>query len=200
MQAGRQARAAPVAAKLAGNDTDARDTAMIQRLKFQSTALACAMAWAVMGAAGAQTPVPETPTGASATAALPGADRYRVLVHRHPQCGCCMKWVGHLRQARFQVDVEEHASMDVVKAEMGVPEGKRSCHTAKVGDYFVEGHVPAKDILRLLAEAPKARGLTVPGMPAGSPGMEVPDGTVQAYSVELVKADGSTSEFARHGE
>jgi hypothetical protein len=173
---------------------------MIQRLKFPSTALACAMAWAAMGAASAQTPVPATPTKADAGAAvLPGADRYHVLVHRHPQCGCCMKWVGHLRQAGFQVDVQEHASMEAVKAEMGVPEGKRSCHTAEVGEYFVEGHVPARDILRLLADAPKARGLTVPGMPAGSPGMEVPDGTVDPYVVELVEADGSTSEFARHG-
>lgn len=78
--------------------------------------------------------------------------------------------------------------MDAIKTAMGVPEDKRSCHTAQVGDYFVEGHVPATDILRLLADAPRARGLAVPGMPAGSPGMEVPDGTVDAYTVELVKA------------
>lgn len=174
---------------------------MIQPRHLRSSAMALAMACAASGGAGAQSPVPATPAKASTTAGVvPAAGRYQVLVHRNPHCGCCMKWVAHLREAGFQVDVQEHASMDAIKTAMGVPEGKRSCHTAQVGDYFVEGHVPATDILRLLADAPRARGLAVPGMPAGSPGMEVPDGTVDAYTVELVKADGSTSEFARHGE
>jgi hypothetical protein len=75
-----------------------------------------------------------------------------------------------------------------------------SCHTAEVGGYFVEGHVPIDDIKRLLREKPDAKGLTVPGMPAGSPGMEVPSGQVQPYEVILVRRDGSTSVFSRHGD
>jgi hypothetical protein len=80
-----------------------------------------------------------------------------------------------------------------------VPAGKGSCHTAEVGGYFVEGHVPAADVKRLLAEHPDARGLTVPGMPMGSPGMEMPGMDAQPYAVLLVKKDGSTVEFAHHG-
>jgi hypothetical protein len=81
-----------------------------------------------------------------------------------------------------------------------VPHGKGSCHTAEVGGYLVEGHVPAQDVKRLLAEKPDAKGLVLPGMPMGSPGMEMPDGTVQPYTVELVKPDGSTSAYAVHGD
>lgn len=148
-----------------------------------------------------QAPKPATPAhGAIAAGAVPDAGKYRVLVHRSPSCGCCMKWVAHMREAGFQVDVRENERMDEFKDTAGVPEGKRSCHTAQVGDYFIEGHVPAPDILRLLADAPRARGLTVPGMPVGSPGMEVPDGSVEPYAVELVHEDGTTSEFARHGK
>jgi hypothetical protein len=86
-----------------------------------------------------------------------------------------------------------------VKERVGVPPAMGSCHTGEVEGYFVEGHVPAADIKRLLKEKPKARGLTVPGMPAGSPGMEVPSGQVDPYDVLLVAKDGSTSVFAHHG-
>ena len=77
--------------------------------------------------------------------------------------------------------------------------GEGSCHTAEIGGYFVEGHVPAEDIKRLLAEQPDAKGLVLPGMPAGSPGMEMPDGRTQPYTVELVARDGTTAAFAHHG-
>ena len=90
--------------------------------------------------------------------------------------------------------------MGPIKQRVGVPYAKGSCHTAEVGGYFIEGHVPATDVQRLLAERPDARGLAVPGMPAGSPGMELPDGTVHPYTVELVHRDGSTTGYARHGE
>lgn len=120
-------------------------------------------------------------------------------VHRSPTCGCCMKWVEHLRDAGFQVRVHEHADMQPIKRRLGVPDSARSCHTAQVGDYFVEGHVPAADIKRLLADRPVARGIAVPGMPLGSPGMEVPDGTVQPYEVQLVGHQGATQVYARHG-
>jgi len=85
-----------------------------------------------------------------------------------------------------------------VKTRVGVPVGKGSCHTAEVDGYFVEGHVPAEDIRRLLAERPDAKGLVLPGMPPGSPGMDMPGMPAQAYTVELVRRDGSTEAFARH--
>lgn len=130
-----------------------------------------------------------------APAALP-----QLLVHKSPSCGCCVHWVEHMREAGFTVDVRDVDDMQAIKDRVGVPTGKASCHTAEVAGYFIEGHVPAADVKRLLAEAPKARGLTAPGMPLGSPGMELPDGRVQPYAVELVTEDGSTTEFSRHGD
>lgn len=128
------------------------------------------------------------------------SESHRLLVHKHPSCGCCVLWIEHMREAGFAVDVRDHEDMGPVKQRVGVPYAKGSCHTAEVDGYFIEGHVPAEDVKRLLAERPDARGLTVPGMPAGSPGMELPDGRTQPYSVELVHQDGRTSEYARHGE
>lgn len=122
-----------------------------------------------------------------------------VLVHKTPTCGCCGAWVEHMRAAGFQVQVEERADLEPVRQRLGVPGGKVSCHTAQVGGYFVEGHVPADDVKRLLAERPRARGLVVPGMPLGSPGMETPDGRVQPYTVERVETDGTTTAYAHHG-
>lgn len=127
-------------------------------------------------------------------------DRPLVTVHKTPWCGCCSQWIAHMREHGFEVSVIEAADLGPVKQRVGVPAGKGSCHTAEVEGYFIEGHVPAEDVRRLLAERPAARGLTVPGMPAGSPGMERPDGYVQPYSVELIGEDGSASEWARHGE
>ena len=123
-----------------------------------------------------------------------------VVVHKSPSCGCCVAWVEHMQRAGFVVEVRNVDNLDPVKTRVGVPAGKGSCHTAEVGGYFVEGHVPADDVKRLLTERPDAKGLTVPGMPMGSPGMEVPDGRVQAYTVELVDRDGATSAYAQHGE
>lgn len=121
-----------------------------------------------------------------------------VLVHKSPTCGCCGAWVDHMRAAGFQVEVRDSDDLNPIKQSLGVPEDKTSCHTAQVGPYFVEGHVPAEDIKRLLAQESDARGLTAPGMPAGSPGMEMPDGSKQPYTVELVRADGTTEAFAQH--
>ena len=123
-----------------------------------------------------------------------------VVVHKSASCGCCGLWVDHMREAGFQVEVRNVDNVNPVKERVGVPLGKGSCHTAEVDGYFVEGHVPAEDVKRLLAEKPEAKGLVVPGMPAGSPGMEVPDGTIQPYTVELVGQDGGTTAFAQHGE
>lgn len=122
-----------------------------------------------------------------------------VVVHKTPTCGCCGLWVKHMQAAGFQVQVHDLENLAPIKERVGVPFGMGSCHTAEVDGYFVEGHVPAEDVKRLLRERPKARGLTVPGMPAGSPGMEVPSGRVDRYDVLLVGPDGKTSVFATHG-
>ncbi|HVQ13675.1 MAG TPA: DUF411 domain-containing protein [Vicinamibacterales bacterium] len=130
----------------------------------------------------------------SAQSALP-------LVHvtKNPSCGCCKIWVERLRDAGFQVEVKDVDNLNSVKQRVGLPYGMGSCHTAEVGGYFVEGHVPVEDIKRLLLERPEARGLAVPGMPAGSPGMEVPSGQVQPYDVMLVGRDGSATVYSHHG-
>ncbi len=122
----------------------------------------------------------------------------QVVVHKNANCGCCGLWVEHLRKAGFDVDVRNIDNMNPIKESVGVPVGMGSCHTAQVGGYFVEGHVPASDIKRLLAEQPDAKGLVLPGMPAGSPGMERPNGRRDSYTVGLVAQDGTTSEFSRH--
>lgn len=121
-----------------------------------------------------------------------------VVVHKTPTCGCCGLWVDHVREAGFPVEVHDMDDLGPVKQRLGIPYGKGSCHTAEVDGYAIEGHVPAEDIKRLLAERPDARGLVLPGMPMGSPGMEMPDGRTQPYTVELVRPDGSTEAFASH--
>ena len=121
-----------------------------------------------------------------------------VAVYKTPWCGCCKLWVDHLRKAGFTVEVHDVEDLDAEKDRMGVPADKRSCHTAEVAGYYVEGHVPAADIKRLLKDKPKAEGLVLPGMPMGSPGMEMPDGRTQPFAVELVDAKGQATVFARH--
>jgi hypothetical protein len=103
----------------------------------------------------------------------------RVTVFKNESCGCCKLWVRHLQDAGFGVEVHDVDNLGPTKERVGIPAAMGACHTAEVGGYFVEGHVPAEDIKRLLRERPDAKGLTVPGMPAGSPGMEVPSGQSQ---------------------
>ena len=95
-----------------------------------------------------------------------------VIVHKTPWCGCCAHWVEHLREDGFDVTVEETEDLASVRETLGVPDQIQSCHTAQVEGYVLEGHVPAAEVRRLLAERPEATGLAVPGMPMGSPGME----------------------------
>lgn len=132
-------------------------------------------------------------------AAEPGAAKDLIKVYKTESCGCCKQWVAHLQQAGFSVDVQNLTDLGPIKERVGLPYGLGSCHTAEVGGYFLEGHVPAPDVKRLLREQPAARGLTVPGMPLGSPGMEMPSGETQPYDVLLVGKDGKTSVFAHHG-
>lgn len=120
-----------------------------------------------------------------------------VDVYKSPSCGCCKEWIRHLEANGFKV--RAHDTDDVVshKYRLGVPPGHGSCHTAEVAGYLVEGHVPAREIKRLLKERPKARGLAVPGMPIGSPGMEQ-GARRDPYEVLLVLPDGATRPYARY--
>ena len=120
-----------------------------------------------------------------------------VVVYKSPTCNCCAKWVRHMKQAGFTVEVRNRSNINPIKTESGVPQSLQSCHTALVGDYVVEGHVPAGDIERLLAERPNALGLAVPDMPIGSPGMEVGNQR-DAFDTLLLLRDGSTEVFERH--
>lgn len=119
-----------------------------------------------------------------------------VDVYKSPYCGCCGKWIEHLRQAGFEVRTHEVNDVPAARQRLGMPEHLGSCHTAKVAGYVVEGHVPAADIQRLLKEKPKALGLAVPSMPPGSPGME--SSKPAPYNTLLVKADGEIAVFAKH--
>jgi hypothetical protein len=117
-------------------------------------------------------------------------------VWKNPSCGCCKSWISHMAGNGFALDVTEvdQTALEAVKRQNGISEKHASCHTARIGDYVVEGHVPASAVNRLLAEKPDAVGLAVPGMPAGSPGMET-DGASEAYDVLLIKKDGSSEVF-----
>jgi hypothetical protein len=123
-----------------------------------------------------------------------------VTVFKDPSCGCCAKWVEHLKQNGFTVKVIESNKLDDIKSQNHVPRQARSCHTALVNGYAIEGHVPASDIQRLLKEHPAVAGLAVPGMPIGSPGMEVPGRKAQPFDVLAFDKDGSTRVFASHGK
>jgi len=117
-------------------------------------------------------------------------------VFKSPYCGCCTKWIDHMRANGFEVLAHNVRDVPAERERLGMPHELGSCHTAKVGGYLIEGHVPAADVKRLLSERPQALGLSVPSMPQGSPGMESPH--PEPYETLLVNHDGSTSVFARH--
>ena len=121
-----------------------------------------------------------------------------VTVYKNPQCGCCNNWVEHLRKEGFTVTANDVDDLSAIKSKLGVPASLGSCHTAIVGTYVVEGHVPAADIRKLLAEKPKVAGIAVPGMPMGSPGMEVPGVPADTYDVTAFAKDGKQRVFASH--
>ena len=111
-----------------------------------------------------------------------------VLVHKDPNCGCCTGWAAHMRKAGFEVTIDERSDLTAVRQRLGVPDELAACHTAEIDGYVVEGHVPAEAVQRLLRERPAAIGLSVPGMPPGSPGMESP--TPETYEVLLFGKSG----------
>ena len=119
-----------------------------------------------------------------------------VTVYKVSTCGCCAKWVEHLKANGFQVTVHEVPDTTEISSKSGVPESLHSCHTALVDGYTIEGHVPAADIQRLLKDRPKVKGLAVPGMPLGSPGMEA--SRKDAYEVVQFDANGKTTVFQKY--
>jgi hypothetical protein len=128
--------------------------------------------------------------GANATAAT-------LAVTKTPTCGCCNEWVERMREAGFKVTVKDVEDTAPLAKRMGVPDRLRSCHTTIVEGYAIEGHVPAADIKRLLADRPKAAGISVPGMVVGSPGMEHGDRS-EPYQTILFDRAGKTRVFASH--
>lgn len=149
-------------------------------MKFPSISRRALITWMFLGLSG----------GALAQA-LP-----RVDVYKSPYCGCCKEWVDYLKRNGFEVRAHDVEDVTASRKRLGMPDRLGSCHSAKVGDYVIEGHVPAEDIRRLLKEKPKALGLAVPSMPPGSPGME--SSRPVPYQTFLVRADGSTDVFANH--
>lgn len=138
---------------------------------------------------------PLVPAIARAQRALP-----EVEVYKSPTCGCCKDWIKHLQAAGFSVKANDVPDTRVMRARFGMPSKFASCHTALVGGYVVEGHVPAREIKRLLRDKPDALGIAVPGMPVGSPGMDGPEyrGVVDPYDVLLVQPDGRATVFASY--
>jgi hypothetical protein len=133
----------------------------------------------------------------AAAPALAAPARTVMVTWRDPGCGCCIKWVDAMRRAGFPVTVRETPDMAAVKARLKVPDTLASCHTTQVGGLVVEGHVPAAAVRRLLARRPAGViGIAAPGMPRGSPGMEMPDGSKDPLNLTLFAANGRTRPFA----
>ena len=146
-----------------------------------------------------------TGAGMAVSALLPAMARAAdaptaITVYKDPSCGCCKSWVAHLSANGFAPVAKDRNDMDALKDSLGVPAALRSCHTAVVGKYIIEGHVPAADVKKLLKTTPKGvLGLAVPGMPAGSPGMEM-GGRKDRYDVVAYSAGGKTSTFGTYGQ
>lgn len=121
-----------------------------------------------------------------------------VTVYKSPTCGCCHQWIAHLEEAGYEVEAHDVDDLRPIKQEFGIPQPLASCHTAIVDGYRVEGHVPAREIDRLLSERPEVAGLSVPGMPMGSPGMEVPGQPAQPYDVLSFDEAGNTAVYASY--
>lgn|SRR5574340_11933 len=151
--------------------------------------VALAAAWSGMAQAAQQIPAQAASTGSGQ--ALPVVE-----VYKSAQCGCCKAWAEHLQKNGFKVILHDVNDVPAARKKLGMPGQYGSCHTAKAGQYLVEGHVPAADIKRLFRERPNAIGLAVPSMPPGSPGMESDDPA--PYETLLIGKDGKASVFARH--
>jgi len=141
----------------------------------------------------------DQPSGVETERPRSTAYRPNILVYKDHHCDCCEKWIRHLEAHRFVVRVENVDDMSAIKKKIGIPRNKDACHTALIEGYFVEGHVPADDIKRLIRTKPDAKGLIVPGMPLGSPGME--QGKMfQPYDVLLMDKSGNTTVFSHYSK
>ncbi|MDZ4108889.1 MAG: DUF411 domain-containing protein [Brevundimonas sp.] len=138
--------------------------------------------------------------GSSGSACARSRQPRDLVVYKTPTCPCCDGWIAHMRQAGFTATVNVLPDLAPLRSRHGLPDTLASCHTGLIDGYLVEGHVPAADVLRLLAQRPRAVGLAVPGMPLGSPGMETPQGRQDAYDTLLVLRSGATRVFARHNQ
>lgn len=132
-------------------------------------------------------------------AAEEAANPLEMTVYRSPTCGCCENWQDHVKENKFVIKDVVSDDMQAIKKKYGVPDQLGSCHTAIIGGYVIEGHVPAKDIQKLLQEKPNVVGISAPGMPAGSPGMEMGN-RKDGYRVMSFDKDGSFKVFAEHGD
>jgi len=137
-----------------------------------------------------------TITGTALGLYLSPAQAEKITVYKSPTCGCCTKWVTHLENSGFEVNAINRSDMPSIKHKLGIAQNNQSCHTATVGGYVIEGHVPAADIKSLLAKKPDIHGLTVPGMPMGSPGMEGP--RKDDYNVLAIDKQGKTTVYNSH--
>jgi hypothetical protein len=145
--------------------------------------------------ADAQAPVAPAPDASVPVASAPAAARDTLVVYKSATCGCCRSWGEHMTGEGFAVVEQDVTDLSAIKDRLGVPSAAGSCHTGTVGGYVVEGHVPASVVRQLLRDRPDARGLAVPGMPLGSPGMEQGD-LREPYDVLLIANDGTTSVYA----
>lgn len=158
-------------------------------------AASCAFAGLLVVGCSRETPGEDRQPSAPETA--PAAARPAMIVHKDPNCGCCQSWADIAQNTGFPVQIVNEADMSAVKARLGVPEELASCHTTEVAGLTVEGHVPIDTVQRMLRERPQGlRGIAVPGMPAGSPGMETPDGRQEPFQVIAFFEDGRISVYA----
>ena len=177
------------------------------RIMMKMSGLAIAMAFAVVACTKAESadskvaaaaaeiaPAESAPAAAPASVAS-NASLVPIKVYKDPNCGCCKAWIEHLEQNGFKVEVIDMPELSSVKAKYGVKRELQACHTAVVGDYTVEGHVPADLILKMLKEKPAIAGLAVPGMPMGSPGME--GATKERYDILTFDRAGRTTVYAQ---
>ena len=167
---------------------------MKNSMKWTMTLLAL-VAVAVVGALYRGHAEPAFATSAS-LAAQPASDAPVVTVYKNPTCACCGEWAEHLKENGFRVEMKEGADLTRVKQQLGVSMDMASCHTAEVGGYVLEGHVPADVIRQLLAEKPQIRGLAVPGMPAGVPGMPAAGPNRKPFEIFAIEQGGGTRVYA----
>lgn len=174
------------------------NTMLTRRMFVGSSVAAAGLAAAGCTAEKREAAGSEAPNGAARAGgnAAPAMQLVAMTVYRDPSCGCCEAWAGIARNAGYQVELIDHPDMAAIKRQHGVPDELLSCHTTIVDGYAIEGHVPLGDLGRLLRDRPAGvKGLAVPGMPRGSPGMEMPDGSKDRFQVLAFDAAGRTSVF-----